>query len=358
MEVIRERLREAINTERKEQRAIVVNKNRPALGECIENTSYSSIFVTQMAKKLKKKTLNVNDYRRLQNALIQSELNIETLLKVDNIIFALARDISSNNPISQLGATNCCCNIALSNTKACTAIAKHVSPYIITECESLNRPLLEVCLWTIGNLSSGSKKAFEILQAQKCLQYIIVLMRECDNTILSSVIYAALHYIYGGFSSITEIELVELAEACKNRNLLEQNANTFWLLALLSSNIACSKSLYYALPSIVDFLHQSASNNFSNTTLIAAYLRILANVLSNASEEIVNIFLKNPKYSHLDVQILLRGLLFHCHKYIRKETMWLLGNLCNHASSNINQKIQDIISFLSPLEEVIASTMR
>lgn len=73
---------------------------------------------------------------------LQSELNIETLLKVDNIIFALARDISGNNPIAQLGATNCCCNIALGNTRACTAIAKHVSPYIVTECESLNRPLL------------------------------------------------------------------------------------------------------------------------------------------------------------------------------------------------------------------------
>lgn len=80
MEVIRERLRETINTERKEQRAIVINKNRPALGECIENASYSSVFVTEMGKKLKKKTLNANDYRRLQNALIQVIINISKLI--------------------------------------------------------------------------------------------------------------------------------------------------------------------------------------------------------------------------------------------------------------------------------------
>lgn len=30
-------------------------------------------------------------------------------------------------------------------------------------------------------------------------------MQECDNAILPSVIYAALHYIYGGSSSITYV---------------------------------------------------------------------------------------------------------------------------------------------------------
>lgn len=69
--------------------------------------------------------------------------------------------------------------------------------------------------------------------------------------------------------------MVELAEACRSKNLLEQNADTLWLLALLSSNVACSKSLYYALPSIVDFLHQSSSNNFSNTTLVCILIHSL-----------------------------------------------------------------------------------
>ncbi|KAK2585332.1 hypothetical protein KPH14_010013 [Odynerus spinipes] len=357
MEHIRERLREAINKDRKEQREVMVNKNRPALGECIENASYSTEFVVEMAKKLRKKTLSVNDYRRLQNALIQTEKNIEAFLKVDQIIFALGRDISGSNPMLQLSAVNCCCNISLSNAKACTVIAKHLSPYLIAECETLNRPLLEVCLWTIGNLSNGTKKAFEILHAQGCMQYIICLMHEYDNTILPSVIYAALHCIYRGFSLITESEFVELAEACRKRNLFETDSDTLWLLALLSSNAVCSNSLYYVLPSIVDFLHLSVLNHFSNTVLSAACIRILANILCNAPEEIVNIFLDNPKYSQLDVQVLLNGLLSHYQNHIRKETLWLLGNLCNHISPNVNRKMQDIIPFLSPLEQIITSTI-
>lgn len=356
MEIIRERLRETINTERKEQREIIVNKNRPALGECIENASYSAEFVMEMAKKLKKKTLDMNNYRRLQNALIQAASNIDSFLKIDNIIFALGRDISGNNPISQLGAANCCCNIALGNAKACTAVAKHISPYLIAECDTLNRPLLEVCLWTIGNLCNGSEKAFEILHAQGCLQYIIELIPECDNIILPSVIYAALHCVYGGFASITEPELMELAEACNKRNLFEKDSDVLWLLALLSSNLTCCKSLYYVLPSVVDLLYQSDLNNLSNTVLIAACIRILANILCNVSEEVVNIFLNNPKYPEPHIQVLLNGLLSHYHSYIRKETLWLLGNLYNHASPHVSKKIENIIPSLLPLEQMITST--
>lgn len=359
MENIRERIRNTISIERKKQRARVLNENRPALGECIQYASYSPAFVTEIAKKLKKKNFNVNDYRHLQNALIQSESNIEALLKVNKLIFSLVRDISGNNPISQLGAANCCCNIALGNTKACTAIAKYISPYLIAECESLNCPLLEVCLWTIGNLSSKSQKAFEILHAQKCLCYLIKLLNECDNKILPSVVYATLHYLYGGFSFIKETELMELAEACKYRHLFEENSDTLWLLALLSSNVACGSSLYYVLPFIVNFLHRSIPNYLSDTSsLIAACLRILGNLLTpNTLEDIVNTFFMDLQIGDLNAQELFRILLSHHHKHIRKETLWLLGNLCNHASSSVSQTIQDIIPFLPPLEEIIASTM-
>ncbi|KAI4472854.1 hypothetical protein M0802_016469 [Mischocyttarus mexicanus] len=358
MDDIREFIRETINIERKKQRARVHNESRPALGECIENASYSSAFVTEMAKKLKKKTLNVNDYHRLQNALIQSESNIEALLKITNIIFSLARDISGNNPISQLGATNCCCNIACGNTKACTAIAKYISPYLITECDSLNCPLLEVCLWTIGNLSSGSNKAFEILHAQKCLRYLIKLLNECDNKILPSIVYAILHYLYGGYSFLEESELIELAEACKNRRLFEGNSDTLWLLALLSSTVACGSSLYYVISSIFYFLHQSFSNYSRDTnSLIVACIRILGNLLTaNTPEDVVNTFLTDLQIDDFNATELFRILFSHRDRNIRKKTLWLFGNLCNHGSSSVNLKIQDIFRSVPQLEEIIAIT--
>jgi len=74
--------------------------------------------------------------------LFQSEDNINAFLKVDQSLSGLVRDLSSNDPTLQLYAANCCCNIALGNTKACTALGKAVTPYLIVKLESLNYALL------------------------------------------------------------------------------------------------------------------------------------------------------------------------------------------------------------------------
>jgi len=74
--------------------------------------------------------------------LFQSEDNINAFLKVDQSLSSLVRDLSSNDPTLQLYAANCCCNIALGNTKACTALGKAVTPYLIVKLESLNYALL------------------------------------------------------------------------------------------------------------------------------------------------------------------------------------------------------------------------
>lgn len=72
----------------------------------------------------------------------QCEENINSFLKIDQSLSGLIRDLSGNNPILQLYAANCCCNIALGNAKACTTLGKAVIPYLLTELESLNYALL------------------------------------------------------------------------------------------------------------------------------------------------------------------------------------------------------------------------
>ena len=124
-------------------------------------------------------------------------------MKVERALRALVRDLSSFNPAVQLVAANCCCNLALSDSKICTILAKAAGPYLTAELDTLNYPLVEVCAWTIGNLASHGGAAFRALYAQGCLKGLESLLRDAEPGILPSVVYAIGHCLYGGFDIIT-----------------------------------------------------------------------------------------------------------------------------------------------------------
>lgn len=142
VEIVRTELREATLSKRKENRVSAWNRSRTNLGECPEVEPFSVEHVHEKVKLLKRKKITLVDYRYLPNALIQSEENINAFLKVDQSLSGLVRDLSGNDPTLQLYAANCCCNIALGNTKACTALGKAVVPYLVVKLESLNYALL------------------------------------------------------------------------------------------------------------------------------------------------------------------------------------------------------------------------
>ncbi|XP_014473786.1 PREDICTED: uncharacterized protein LOC106743853 isoform X2 [Dinoponera quadriceps] len=315
-ETVRTRLREATLMKRKENRVSAWNKNRTSLlGESFGNGFFSIDYISERAKLLKKKRISSEDYRYLPNALIQCEENINSFLKIDQSLPGLIRDLSGNDPILQLYAANCCCNIALGNAKACTALGKAVIPYLLTELESLNYALLDVCIWTIGNLIAGSYKAFSILHAQHCLKHLILLLNNCDDMILPSVIYATLHYVHVAFHEISEEEMLELVEATVKQNLLYKDPNFTWLLALLSSSFITHPYFSPILSQIVDYLYHSGLDNISEIT---ASIRILA----NSYEDKTDILLRNTEYSQEDLCALLNKLLSHQCIHIRKEALW------------------------------------
>ncbi|XP_011147260.1 importin subunit alpha-9 [Harpegnathos saltator] len=358
-EVVRIGLREAALTKRKKDRISAWNKNRTGLGESIENAFFPIDYVNERARFLKRKRISLEDYRYLPNALIQREENIDSFLNVDQSLSGLIRDLSGNNPVLQLYAANCCCNIALGNVKACTALGKAVIPYLLTELESLNYALLDVCIWTIGNLIAGSGRAFSILHAQHCLKHLILLLNNCDNAIYPSVIYAVLHYVYIGFHDISDNEMSELVQATVKRSLLYKDSNFVWLLALLSSSTVFAVHPHFLdssiLSQVVDYLHHSGSDETADVNEITASIRILANALCNSYEDKIDILLRNPKYSQEDLCALFDKLLSHRYVHIRKEALWLIGNLYNHRLSRIGQSIKDIVPFSSSLDQAILS---
>lgn len=71
VEIVREELREATLTKRRQNRTSEWCKNRKNLGECPGNQVFSIEYVNERAKLLKRKKISLEDYRYLPNALIQ-----------------------------------------------------------------------------------------------------------------------------------------------------------------------------------------------------------------------------------------------------------------------------------------------
>lgn len=119
--------------------------------------------------------------------------------------------------------------------------------------------------------------------------------------------------------------MIELIQVITKQKFLYKNPNFIWLLALLSSST------------------------------ITASIRILANTLSNSCEDEADILLRNSKYSHEDLCLLLNKLLSHQYMHVRRETLWLIGNLYNHKSSSVAKNIRNLIAFLPALNQAFLS---
>lgn len=77
VETIRMELREAALMKRKENRVSAWNKSRTNLGEYPGVEQFSTEYIDEKVKLLRKKRISLADYRYLPNALIQVRISLE-----------------------------------------------------------------------------------------------------------------------------------------------------------------------------------------------------------------------------------------------------------------------------------------
>ncbi|KYN30789.1 hypothetical protein ALC56_14600 [Trachymyrmex septentrionalis] len=128
-----------------------------------------------------------------------------------------------------------------------------------------------------------------------------------------------------------------------------KNYNSIYLYSVQKS----TNVLIYFISTLISTYHKI--NLKYLYFIITASIRILANTLHNSYEDRIDILLRNPKYSNEDLYILLNKLLSHPYMHIRRETIWLIGNLYNHKSPSVSKNIRDLIPFLSALNQAFSS---
>ncbi|XP_015120975.1 importin subunit alpha-9 isoform X1 [Diachasma alloeum] len=363
VEIIRRGLRKAAENERKHHRNREFNKlRRTALGvqlndNCKGQCDWSGKFLVQKGKDLKRKTLSVEDYKQLEVALLQGEDNINGFMSIEQILSALVRDLSSSNPEIQLLALHCCCNIALGGRKHSTALCKNIGPYLVTQLESRSNPLLEASAWTIGNLcNSDSKKVLEVLHNLGCLNRLCSLLKSCHTTIISSIAYALKFYLFGNSSRgvARESDFIQVTQIIVERlpNENHMSSDILWLLALLSSTFACRNHLSTLVIPILSYLgtivkREEGEDSESDANEVIAIVRLLANLASEGSGVVADsILTSNIGSGGCGLLNVLNKLLSHPHVSVRKETLWLIGNLYNHPSLRVSETLKNYLESL------------
>lgn len=155
--------------------------------------------VKTLAEKLKHKShFTIHDFMLLNQSLLQNEENTIAFFTVTGALHAVVRELTGHNASRQLVAANCCCNLALGNEKACLKLTKAAAPYLITHLDGLNNHLLEVCIWTLGNLAGSHVKSWIILHAQGLLPKLLLLVTSSNSDVVQATLYALTHYIKTG----------------------------------------------------------------------------------------------------------------------------------------------------------------
>lgn len=193
--------------------------------------------------------------------------------------------------------------------------------------------------------------ASEALYAQGCYRRLLSLLKECEATILPSVIYAIKHFLNSaGSKFISNEEIIRTAEIIINK-LTENNiVDYLWLLAILSSIEACRSVLMSITPTVFSYFINNVDNISVSVNEITAVLRIFANLIPEYSGNIASFIL-----NYSEIQIILNKLLISAYIHVRKEVLILLGNLYTHQVPQIRQKIKELIPKLTNISHAVQS---
>ncbi|XP_067012982.2 uncharacterized protein [Anabrus simplex] len=329
VEVIRDVIREDGKQERKDRRGDLLDKNRSALGEVVENlrTITHPKEVSELAERLKHKgNVTLRELHMLKNAFIHSEENISAFLRVNGALHALIRELSGSDTRFQLAAANCCCNLALGNPKFCFQLTKSAAPYLISSLDGLNNAFLDTCVWTLGNLAGSNLKCWRILKSQGILPKLAHLLTSFSDDIQRSAIYALSQFVKTGFDALETKELELVAnEVCP---LVVKEPSVYWLLYLLSCSPDCCAVFMRNLLFEQIFKLLSCEDNLNpevDPVKTTALVRTLANLCASqsGSELFFHIYETEPE----TVQSTLSLLLTSSYPHIQKEVLWMLGNI-------------------------------
>ncbi|XP_077298756.1 transmembrane and coiled-coil domain-containing protein 6 [Arctopsyche grandis] len=335
---LRAREKQQLETSRRQQRSDVINSSRRGLGYT-SNLKYSVETVTKIATKLKSKgSISVDELLILMYALSEHEDHISSFFKIHGAVQGLIKELTGIDARKQLIATGCICNLALGPTKSCLYLAKNCGTYLITYLQSQNRHLMELCTWSLGNLSVSDSKIAKLLEAQGLLDNIIPLLDDSyESKTVDGAAYALSHLVYSNCGLLTDHQMEEITQRAI---LCHRNSDQLlWLIYLLSDKSASqqvftSKNFFKFI--VTELIETVRKLSPSDMCVINCLIRIAANLCDYEAyedEESCNVVYTDGFVSAVKI------LLSSGNVDVIRDTLWLLGNIYNTFPSSLERQI-------------------
>ncbi|KPI99324.1 hypothetical protein RR46_05508 [Papilio xuthus] len=325
---IRESTREILKLNRRSHRNEVSDLQRS-----IKDLRLSPENISSIVQNLKSKShVTVENLLILKNALIDDEKNIEVVLKCYGALRGLVRELTGNNVSKQCAAAGCCCNLALGDSRACTAIAKAAGPYLTVLLDNPITELAMTCAWTLGNLAGSGPKVCDILVAQGAVSKLCNMLQIHNENIQDAAVYALLHFAYQMEDDFKPEHLQKVLIALSK---LEVNATTSRLSFTLSCHVDFKDNMpeelidkmLATLKRTVKIHSENCVRSQCDCELLYAE-RTLANMNVEVYDIILNYFLEN------NLGEVLLEVLNKDSGSVNESLLWLLGNLYNYSPSN------------------------
>uniref|UniRef100_A0A1B6M778 IBB domain-containing protein n=1 Tax=Graphocephala atropunctata TaxID=36148 RepID=A0A1B6M778_9HEMI len=311
------------------------------LGRCVTESE-----VLIISNKLKSKSsVQVQDLILLKLAFVQTANNIVSFLKVKGALHGLVRELSSVKSNYQLVAAECCCNLALGDGRSCLQVAKAAGPYLIALMSGSNYNLIHISVWALGNLVGSDEKVWRLLHSQGFLSRLLELISEIDiksdiparDEILQNSWTALVHMLHMGSSLLTEEETKSIAKIVTNLKCTWDNGLQV-VQYLLSCMDAAEEELLKNQVHIkcLKFLTETELNE-ENIASVTPAVRTVANLAAEPSgacslEIVANFNL---------LQNITQKIFMSPYKHLVNEVGWLVGNLVNHNSPEVQSALEE-----------------
>ncbi|KAM3962692.1 uncharacterized protein ACR2FA_003323 [Aphomia sociella] len=223
---IRESTRNLLTLNRRIQR-----DEESDLHRSLNNVSLTNQQITDIANGLKNKSsVTTAELHKLKNALIDDKKNIDTVLCTQGALRGLARELSGNDVKRQCAAAGCCCNLALGDSRGCTAIIKAVGSYLVATLDNLTTDLAVTSAWAVGNLAGSGTKACQMLIAQGALTKLIGMLLGNED-VRDAALYALVHFGYQLKDDLSEEHIELMMEALTKLEITMASSQLLFILS-------------------------------------------------------------------------------------------------------------------------------
>ncbi|CAG9786494.1 unnamed protein product [Diatraea saccharalis] len=292
----------------------------------INTTRVTKETVLRIVNILKTKSITSKELHILKNAILNEPDFIAAVLSNPGSLKGLVREISGTDVNKQTAAAGCCCNLALGDNKACTAIAKAAGSYLVTSLDNLTTDIAVTCAWTLGNIAGSGAKACDTLVSQGALAKLTGMLSGQQEEVVDAALYAVTHFAYQMKDELSKEHVEKLIKTLLKMNLTMAASRLLFVLSCHNDFDLSPEELLIVLQYLSVCIQKHCKE--CSEPDICCELVYLIRTLANSDVDKTGAMISNYFNTNLSLEYF-KTVIRSNNVIVVESLTWLLGNLYN-----------------------------